>query len=138
MILTAACEVATRSASTARSEGTACAEQRRKEIAKAGIIATKASGVFEALTPVRRRTEFLAFLPARTQLIVSGPLLRILEHFIRFLKFLKFFLGLRFLAHIRMIFLGQFSIGALNFVLIGRALDTHDLVIVFEVHDAGM
>src|SRR5690606_5130837 len=68
VILAGAGEMAATRASLA--ERTARAEQGCEEIAEAAVVLGTERREFEPLSPVRRRTEFLARAPNRTELIV--------------------------------------------------------------------
>ncbi len=68
-------------------------------------------------------------------LIVSGPLLRVVEHFVCLPQFLELFFG-RFVSGIlvRVILDGQFAVGLLDFVRPRVFGDSQDLVIVAFGH----
>src|SRR5437868_2099229 len=94
-------------------EWTACAKQRREEVAEAGVLpSAERRRVLEVPSPVRRRRELLTLPPLRAELIVGGALLRILEHLVGFLHFLELVFGVGLLAHVRMKFARKFAIDA--------------------------
>src|ERR1035437_1957867 len=91
-------------------------------------------GGLETRVPVWRRAKFLPTLPVGAELIVSGALLGILEHFIGFADLFETGLGIGHLAHVGMKLARQLPVRALDLVLRGAALEAHDFVIVFEFH----
>src|SRR5690606_13362538 len=66
-----------------------------------------------------------------------GALFRVAQHFVRLTDFLEALLGVRFLAHVRVVFAGELAIGTLDLVLRGAALDTEDFVVVAKFHFSG-
>jgi hypothetical protein len=78
--------------------------------------------------------EFLALLPVGAQLVVGCALFRITQHFVGLAHFLETLLGIRLLAHVRMVLAGELSVGALNVVLGGIPFHAHDLVVVLVFH----
>ena len=65
-----------------------------------------------------------------TELIVGRPFLRVAEHFVGLVDFFKFFFCTRFLVHIRMVLLRQFSIGFFYFIIGSAFADAQDFIIV--------
>ena len=110
--------------------------QRFKKVAELRRVAAgeASAGKFKAGIPVGGRTEILARFPISAQLVVGCALFGILEYFIRFADFLEACLGIGFLAHIRVIFACQQTIGALDLFLGGVSRNPHDLVIVLVFH----
>lgn len=73
-------------------------------------------------------------LAVLAQLVVLGALVRAFERFIGFGRVLELGFGVFFLAHIGVVLASQLAIGGLDFLVIGRRLDTQNLVVVFEIH----
>ena len=53
----------------------------------------------------------------KAEAVVVGAFLFVTQHFVGFVDFLEFVLGIRFLVHIRMIFHGELAVGFLDFVI---------------------
>src|SRR6185437_10258180 len=85
---------------------------------------------FEALGPIRRRTELLAGFPVAAELIVGRTLLGGLQDLIRLLDLLEAGLGVLLLAHVRMELTRQPPIGFLDLIRGGGALDAQNLVVI--------
>src|SRR5271155_2842149 len=85
-----------------------CAEQRFEEIAVIGIAGSRPAEL-EAGIPVGRRPEIVAGTML-SELIVGGPLLGILQHFIGFADFLEARFSILFLADIRVVFARQLAV----------------------------
>jgi len=77
----------------------------------------------ELLIPIRRRTEVLTRL-VEAHLIVGLALLGVLQDLVGFLHLLELLLGVFFLGHIRVVLAGELTVGLLDGVIRGRALDT--------------
>src|SRR5688572_10454987 len=84
--------------------------------------------------PLGRWLKVLSCFPVFAELIVRGPLFRILQDLVRFLHFLESRFGVFLLADIRVIFASQASVGALDIVLRCIAGDSENFVIVLEFH----
>jgi hypothetical protein len=67
-------------------------------------------------------------------MIVGGALVGVAQHFIGFLHLFELVLGILFLAHVRMVFARQLSIGALDLIRVGAAGHTENLVIILILH----
>ena len=112
-------------------------EQRFKKVTEIMLITTARRCAMELKTgaPVRWWLKTLLGIPIRTQLVVSGTFFRILENLVGLTQILEFLLSIRFLADIRMILSGQFSIGTFDLILGGFAIHTQNCVIVLIFHD---
>src|SRR5262249_19588138 len=96
----------------ARPAEAAAAEQRLEEVAELGCVTAgePAAAEFEASVPIGRGLEVLTLLPVRTELIVRGALLRVLQDFICFADFLEARFGVLLLADVGVILAREFAI----------------------------
>jgi hypothetical protein len=92
------------------------AEQALEDIAELPGIHTGKSTTMEleALISIRRRTKLLPGLPVGAELVAGNTNFGILEHLVGLTDLLEPRLGIRFLAHIRMVFARRLAIGALD------------------------
>src|SRR5690606_30218965 len=116
------------------SAGTLAREQALEEVAEAA--ATRAAAhVAEdllaveagAIEPARRRMELLAgTVAACAQLVVGGALLRIAQGLVGLADGLELLLGVRLLAHVRVVLAGEPAVGRADLGLAGARLDPED------------
>src|SRR4051812_1478544 len=68
------------------------------------------------------------------ELIVGRALLRIFQRVVGFRDFLEFFLALRILRHVGMIFLRELAVGLFDLVRARATLDAENSVVILEFH----
>ena len=113
------------------------AKQAGKEIAEAvevGKPLAAATGVPEALRPIRRRPELLPGAVVPPQMIVGRAFVRIAQHFVGLLQLFELVLGVLFLAHVGMVFARQLAIGAFHLFRVGAAGHTENFVVILILH----
>ena len=92
------------------------------------------AGIFEAGIPVGWRTEVLAGLPVRAELIVGGALVGLAQDLVGLADFLELAFGAGILVHVGMEFARQLAVRALDLVLGRGPLDPEYLVVVLVFH----
>src|SRR3990167_8777859 len=95
----------------------------------AGEVST---GKLEARVPIRWWLELLAIPITTAELIVGRSLFQVAQYRVSLVDFLHAQLGIRFLAHIRMIFTCQLAVGLLDFILAGALVQAENLVVILE------
>ena len=149
VVLAGGCKAAPGAAAAGRLE-TVCATKRaprskqlRKEVTEVSARTGRATTPFaasrrelEAFAPVGRRAKFLPLAMIGAELVVGRALLRILEDGVGLLQVLEARLGMRVLADVGMKPAGKLAVCALDVVLARVARDTHDRVVILELHAA--
>src|SRR5690606_9027288 len=88
-----------------------------------------------ATASTRRRVELLPGpVTACTQLVVGGALLRIAQGLVGLADGLELLLGVRLLAHVRVVLAGEPAVGRADLGLAGARLDPEDRVVILELH----
>src|SRR5690606_25822624 len=103
----AAAEAAAGSAARAAAHAAKAAEAAEQGFEEVAVHAAAAGLGSEIELPVGRRAKLFALFPAAAELVVGRALLRVAQHFVRFVDLLEARFGVRLLAHVRMVFAGE-------------------------------